>query len=69
MSDYRIDYGREITLRDFFAAFVMAGEWAGQEGSNALGYSHDIPQRILDNSATLYYRMADAMLKAREQKA
>ncbi|MGJ7133153.1 hypothetical protein [Morganella morganii] len=55
-----------MTLRDYFAAKAMQGDWATQ--TEDMGYfppqSADV---ILDNTAELYYRMADAMLRAREK--
>ena len=53
------------TLRDEIAIAAMQGDWAAQ--STAKGWF--VPQmgdKALTIQATLYYRMADAMLKARE---
>ena len=47
-----------MTLRDYFAAQAMQGDWA--EGEVHYG---EYAER-----AEEYYSMADAMLKAREQK-
>jgi hypothetical protein len=47
-----------MTLRDYFAAKAMQGELASQSPENE--YTN------LDALAALSYRMADAMLKARE---
>lgn len=53
-----------MTLRDFFAAKAMQGDLASQ--SVSLGhFSNDAPEESLVNRANFYYRMADAMLKAR----
>ncbi|WP_283623631.1 hypothetical protein [Morganella morganii] len=63
-SDWSIDPG--MTLRDYFAAKVMQGGWAAQ--SNEVGYfSPQSTDEQLNNVAELYYRMADAMLRAREK--
>jgi hypothetical protein len=47
-----------MTLRDYFAAKAMQGELASQSPENE--YTN------LDALAALSYRVADAMLKARE---
>jgi len=47
-----------ISIRDYFAAKAMQGELASQSPENE--YTN------LDAIAALSYRMADAMLKARE---
>jgi hypothetical protein len=61
-SDWSIDPG--MTLRDYFAAKAMQGDWASQsEDYNLARYTDD----ALDKQAKIYYRMADAMLRAREK--
>ena len=53
-----------MSLRDFFAAKAMQGDLASQ--SVSLGhFSNDASEELLVNRANFYYRMADAMLKAR----
>lgn len=53
-----------MTLRDYFAAKVMQGDWASQsEDYNLARYTDD----ALDKQAKIYYRMADAMLRARKK--
>ncbi|EMW3366147.1 hypothetical protein AB2830_002731 [Proteus mirabilis] len=53
-----------MSLRDYLAAKAMQGDLASQ--SESLGYfPNDISDEILVNRANFYYRMADAMLKAR----
>ena len=53
-----------MTLRDYFAAKAMQGDWASQsEDYNLARYTDD----ALDKQAKIYYRMADAMLRAREK--
>lgn len=48
-----------MTLRDYFAAKAMQGDWAANNaGANG---------ETIEQSAKRYYRMADAMLKARNQ--
>lgn len=49
-----------MTLRDYFAARAMQGDWA--DGQICMG------QDWLKERAELYYRAADAMLAAREKK-
>lgn len=55
-----------MTLRDYFAAKAMQGDWAAQTEDTGY-YSPQSADVILDNAAELYYRMADAMLRAREE--
>lgn len=53
-----------MTLRDYFAAKAMQGDWASQsEDYNLARYTDD----ALDKQAKIYYRMADAMLRARKK--
>ncbi|MBN6350371.1 hypothetical protein JZM10_02680 [Providencia rettgeri] len=53
-----------MTLRDYLAAKAMQGDLASQ--SVSLGsFDNDAPDESLVNRANFYYRMADAMLKAR----
>ncbi|EMH9026302.1 TPA: hypothetical protein SMQ39_003450 [Proteus mirabilis] len=53
-----------MTLRDYLAAKAMQGDLASQ--SVSLGhFSNDASDESLVNRANFYYRMADAMLKAR----
>lgn len=54
------------SLRDMFAAKAMQGDWASQTEDTGY-YSPKSSDVILDNAAELYYRMADAMLRAREK--
>ncbi|MEM7873885.1 hypothetical protein Q4R10_15940 [Morganella morganii] len=63
-SDWSIDPG--MTLRDYFAAKAMQGDWAAQTEDTGY-YSPQSADVILDNAAELYYRIADAMLRAREK--
>ena len=49
-----------MTLRDYFAAKAMQGDWAT---GNASSDGYETPE----DAAKRYYKMADAMLKAREQ--
>ncbi|UDN34581.1 hypothetical protein [Proteus sp. NMG38-2] len=56
--------GSGMTLRDYFAAKCMQGDWAS--GCMDSGYwSQDDIDVIFKDKAETYYRMADAMLKAR----
>lgn len=54
-----------ISLRDQFAMVAMQGDWANQ--NSEVGYFADCNDEQLVNSAKIYYRMADAMLKARDK--
>ncbi|WP_068446054.1 hypothetical protein [Providencia heimbachae] len=54
-----------MSLRDYFAAKCMQGDFAAQD-AEALGYyDNSTADEHLVNRANFYYRMADAMLKAR----
>ncbi|MES0686694.1 hypothetical protein [Providencia stuartii] len=53
-----------MSLRDYLAAKAMQGDLASQ--SVSLGhFDNDASDESLVNRANFYYRMADAMLKAR----
>lgn len=54
-----------MDLRDYFAAQAMAGDWAACD-ANGGNFPNDIADHRLVDRAKLYYRMADAMLKARK---
>lgn len=55
-----------MTLRDYFAAKAMQGDWAVQgDGDYQPAFRSDEPLENLTTAAVLYYRMADAMLAAR----
>lgn len=60
----RVEMASDATLRDYFAAKAMLGHWA----SGKLDY-YDFPpgcqDECLEREAKIFYRMADAMLKAR----
>lgn len=54
--------GEGMTLRDYFAAKALAGDWANSaEGEVSINLSAESCEGL----AHLYYRMADAMLAAR----
>ena len=55
----RLTMTEGLTMRDYFAAKAMQGELASQSPENE--YTN------LDALAALSYRVADAMLRAREQ--
>lgn len=55
---------RGMTLRDYFAAKALQGDWAAQDLVNR-GIFGDATYEQLENAAKIYYRMADAMLKER----
>lgn len=54
------------TLRDYFAAKAMQGDWASQS-SDTGEFTNNMPSELLKSRAEFYYRMADAMLAARGQ--
>ncbi len=58
-SEYGIQGESGMTLRDYFAAKAMQGDWANS-ADGSFGMTHD-----LSTAARLYYRMADEMLKAK----
>lgn len=64
---YEIQPSGGMTLRDYFAAKAMQGDIASMVDPNGerCGIQIDLPDENLVRLATLYYRMADAMLKAR----
>ncbi len=52
-----------MDLRDYFAAKAMAGDFA----NSAFGYfESDVEQTFLVKRAEFYFRVADAMIAARE---
>ena len=51
-----------MTLRDYFAAKVAAGDAAADTG-----WSNGVEEAQIADRASLYYRIADAMLAAREK--
>lgn len=53
-----------MTLRDYFAAKAMNDDLSNSDESLA-GYGSQFTDAQLENFAVFYYRMADAMLKAR----
>ena len=57
-----------ITVRDYFAAKAMQGDIASMVDpiGERCGLQIDLPDENLNRLATLYYRMADAMMKVRE---
>lgn len=53
-----------MTLRDYFAAKAMNADLSNSDESLA-GYGSQFTDDQLESFAAFYYRMADAMLKAR----
>ena len=53
------------TLRDEIAIAAMQGDWAAQQ-PNWHEFTGSDRDEKFNNSARLYYRMADAMLRERE---
>ena len=60
--------GGGATLRDYFAAKAMQGELAAMvdPSGSQCGIALDTPDDSLARIAKHFYRIADAMLKARE---
>ena len=55
-----------MTLRDYFAAKAMQGELAAMSsGDGVCGLSMQVTDKQLSELATLWFRVADAMMKAR----
>lgn len=54
-------------LRDEFAIAALQGDWASQDEATGCWENEDTPMHTaaLEDRAALYYRMADAMLRAR----
>jgi hypothetical protein len=55
-----------MTLRDYFAAKILEGDTANSHETGG-AWPNDSSAESLENRARLYYRMADAMLKVREE--
>ncbi|WP_207392865.1 hypothetical protein [Providencia rettgeri] len=53
-----------MSLRDYLAAKAMQGDWATERMDSGY-WSQDDIDAIFKDRAETYYRMADAMLKAR----
>lgn len=66
--EYLGDLHHGMTLRDYFAAKAMEGDWSSQGDSCGI-FIPEVTDVNLDRSAKLYYRMADAMLRARKIKS
>lgn len=60
----KTSYFPGASLRDYFAAKVMQGDWASQNESMG-GFTNDVSEETLYDRARVYYRMAEAMLLAR----
>ena len=56
-----------MTLRDYFAAKAMQGDWAAQGAACGM-FVPDSDDDLFARSARMYYRMADSMLAARKEK-
>jgi hypothetical protein len=54
-----------MTLRDYFAAQALEGDFAAQSSETG-EWLDNTPDDFLEKRAQLYYRMADAMVKARD---
>jgi len=61
-------YEQGMSLRDYFAAKAMQGELAAMRDpqGDVCGIALDASDELLSRLARHYYRIADAMLKARE---
>lgn len=62
------DSQKGMSLRDYFAAKAMQGDWAAQDYERATYFDGEESDQTLIGKAAMYYRMADAMLKARDAK-
>ena len=62
----RVEMASDATIRDYFAAKAMQGDLASQD-ENTGYYENSTPDEFLTARAEFYYRMADAMLRAREK--
>ncbi len=58
--------GMGMSLRDYFAAKAMQGDWSAQDERSGY-FDENSGEATFSKSAELYYRMADAMLRAREK--
>lgn len=61
------EQGLSLTLRDQFAMAAMQGDWAAQDERSGY-FDENSGEATFSKSAEMYYRMADAMLKARGKK-
>lgn len=59
--------GLGMSLRDWFAAMAMQGDWASQSAETG-EFINIMSAEDLNERCALYYRASDAMLKAREMK-
>lgn len=66
MSDTWTITEQSTSLRDQFAMAALQGDWAAQDGEYIGVWDLEADVELLTQRARLYYRMADAMLKARE---
>lgn len=65
---YEEQKASQKTLRDEFAMAAMIGDWASQDTEyEGIFCERVVDQGALQDNAKLYYRMADAMLIAREE--
>ena len=59
-----VEADKGMTLRDWFAGQALAGDMANSsEGC----FANEAQQKYLENRATLIWRIADAMIAARNQ--
>lgn len=54
---------RGMTLRQWYAGLALQGDWATQNDYNG-AYENSATDKVLDDRAKLFFRMADAMIKA-----
>lgn len=62
----RVEMASDATIRDYFAAKAMQGDWVAQPQDGHF-FPVNTTEDALDKVAALYYRMADAMLRVREK--
>ena len=53
-----------MTLRDYFAAKALAGDFVSQNSESGF-FTNDISDEWMKDRSKLFYRMADAMIAAR----
>ena len=63
-----IEAEKRKALRDEFAGGIAQGDWASQDITETGVFVPSMDDEALLEHAKFYYRMADAMLKAREGK-
>ncbi len=63
---YKFEPHDGMTLRDYFAALAMQGELSAMVDPDIPGLAMDISDKDIDRICNHWYRIANAMLKARD---